>query len=452
MCRRMGVRYLWVDALCIIQNDEHEQDWYAESGKMRHIYSNSLFSIAADVSRNSKEGFLRGKYDSPTWRIFSRTRGGTNHLVVLFRTSTGFKHKDSNALISSALSKRGWALQESILPNRILHFTADEVVWECNTHCRCQCGQSSYSLVKVTCQGISKSRHLLPKYVPAYEDEHDQSKDIVNFLYSRTLDSVYWAWQTIVEYYTQRQLTNHLDKLTALSGLAQVAMDSHSFRRGDYLAGLWRGGLVKGLLWHVRGPLEPCRYTHYQAPSWSWASIDGGVKYFTEHYQFRFQEDIHISEAICDTSPLDPTGRVKGGYIMCTGLLIPVRVFVREDSTKHDVSMYIGYNGHAGRAHQDQLASVKTYRSSHDYEVLLDERLKFGQLENDHYCMQMGTTTDPHTGNARLWWLVLILRPRGIIDGEPCVMERVGIGYSHTRGDMLCDLFSYANERAVKLV
>jgi hypothetical protein len=173
VCRRMGVRYLWVDALCIIQNDEHEQDWYRKFGKMRHLYLNALFSIAADASRNCQEGFLRGKYDSPNWRIFSRTQGGTNQRVVFFRTSTGFKHKDSDALISSPLSKRGWLLQESILPNRILHFTAEEVVWECNTHFQCQCGQSNYSLVKVTCQGISKSRHLLPKYVPLYDDEHD---------------------------------------------------------------------------------------------------------------------------------------------------------------------------------------------------------------------------------------------------------------------------------------
>jgi hypothetical protein len=75
-----------------------------------------------------------------------------------------------------------------------------------------------------------------------------------------------------------------------------------------------------------------------------------------------------------------------------------------------------------------------------------------GKLEDDHYCLHISTTIDPHTGNARVWWLVLILKPRGIVDGEPWVMERVGIGYSHTKKGLTCNLFSYANESAVKLV
>jgi hypothetical protein len=125
----MNVRYLWIDALCIIQNDIDEQDWYMESSMMRHIYSNALFAIAADIARNSKEGFLRKEYDNPSWRTFSRTSNGVKRQTVFFRNKTNITHLDSDALLSSALSKRGWALQESILRNRILHF-AGEISWE----------------------------------------------------------------------------------------------------------------------------------------------------------------------------------------------------------------------------------------------------------------------------------------------------------------------------------
>lgn len=77
---------------------------------------------------------------------------------------------------------------------------------------------------------------------------------------------------------------------------------------------------------------------------------------------------------------------------MCTGRLIRVRVSVREALPKYGASMYTGYNGHAGQTYEDQLVSVMTYYSPDAYEVLLDERMEIGQLEDDHYCLQIGTT------------------------------------------------------------
>lgn len=431
VCRRMNVRYLWIDALCIIQNDIDEQDWYTESGMMRHIYSNALFVIAADISRNSKEGFLRKEYDKPSWRTFSRTCNGITRQTVFFRNATDFKHLDSDALLSSALSKRGWALQESILPNRILHFAPEEITWECNTHCQCQCRRADYSLVKVQCCGILKDRTRPSNYL--YEEDHDKSREIMHFLSSRTVESVYWAWQTIVEYYTQRELTNHADKLSALSGLAQVTIDSHGFDASAYLAGLWRDALVKGLLWHVRGPRPPQRYTTYRAPSWSWASIDGGVKYFTEHYQFLFEEQIVISEAKCEASPLDPTGRVKSGYIVLSGRFVPVKVMAK----RGDKSMYIGYSGHAGHTHNNQLVYVQAYDSDTAYEVLMDERMEYGESSRGYYCLQVGVTLDLRTDGARVWWLVLKEQSFAVADdplpatSAPRNFERVGIGYKY---------------------
>ncbi len=429
VCRNMDVRYLWIDALCIIQNDVDEMDWYTESSMMRHIYSNALFAIAADISRDAEAGFLQDKYDKPTWRTLSRYSTDTIKQTVFFRSATKFKHLDSDALLSSALSKRGWALQESILPNRILHFAAEEITWECNTHCECQCRRSDYSLVKVQCCGILKARAQPSTYV--YEEEHDRSREIMYFLSSRTVESLYWAWQIIVEYYTQRQLTNHADKLSALSGLAQVVIDSHGFGASAYLAGLWSDSLVKGLLWHVRGPRPPRRYTTYRAPSWSWASVDGAVKYFTEHYQFRFEEEVVISEAKCDASSLDPTGRVRAGYIILSGRILPVRIAVIHG----DKSRYTGYNGQAGHTHNDQLVYAKDFDGEIAYEVLMDERMEYGELDRGFYCLEVGTNLDPRTGGARVWWLVLkqqsFTDTTGLAECPLHTFERVGIGYKY---------------------
>lgn len=107
-------------------------------------------------------------------------------------------------------------------------------------------------------------------------------------------------------------------------------MDSLGLDPGDYLAGLWRGELVKGLLWYASGRLEPRRYTTYCGPSWSCASIQGGVKYLKQQYQFDFEAAVTILEAKCAASPLDPTGRVEAGYILLKGWIGPAELIVKE--------------------------------------------------------------------------------------------------------------------------
>ncbi|PQE20746.1 heterokaryon incompatibility protein [Rutstroemia sp. NJR-2017a BBW] len=56
VCQRLGIRYLWVDALCIIQDDE--EDWENESIQMCDIYSGSHITIAAHRVESCKQGFL----------------------------------------------------------------------------------------------------------------------------------------------------------------------------------------------------------------------------------------------------------------------------------------------------------------------------------------------------------------------------------------------------------
>ena len=451
----MNVRYLWIDALCIVQNDIDERDWYAESGKMSKIYANALFSIAADVSEDCTHGFLGKQSGSARWKRFSHSHNiGATPGIGFVRKASNYKHENARALTESALSRRGWALQESILPSRILHFTAEEIVWECNTHCQCECGHPDYYFVKLVSRGITTTSRMPNSTVSyGYEDEEDTSRHINYFLSRRTSQTTYWAWQTIVEYYTQRQLTNHADKLSALSGLARLIVDSLRIEPGGYLAGLWKSELAQGLLWHVKGPSVPRRYTEYRAPSWSWASILGGVKYFAEYYQFKFEEDILILEASCEASPLDPTGRVKSGYIILSGRIEPVELLVKR--AVPGASKYVGYNGAACQAHKGQIVYVTGSHSREAFEVLLDERMEFGSWDSGYYCLQIGTTHDPREGDGRLWWLVLRKKVSDVGNGDDTfAFERVGIGYKHVWPTHFtpCKLFPDDNEEVVRLV
>jgi hypothetical protein len=60
--RSLGIRYLWIDAICIIQDSE--EDWAAEASKMASIYRNSYLTIAATWAPSSAHGCFNS-HDAP---------------------------------------------------------------------------------------------------------------------------------------------------------------------------------------------------------------------------------------------------------------------------------------------------------------------------------------------------------------------------------------------------
>jgi hypothetical protein len=115
-------------------------------------------------------------------------------------------------------------------------------------------------------------------------------------------------------------------------------------------------------------------------------------------------------------------------------------------SPDNEKSKYSGYNGHASHTHKDQIAYVKVERQ---YEVLLDERMEYGEWEKGYYSLEVGTTVDNRTGGARVWWLVLKEQSLAA-DGETRTFERVGIGYKYTESGL--GLFAGACRMTIKLV
>lgn len=202
-----------------------------------------------------------------------------------------------------------------------------------------------------------------------------------------------------MEAYSSKKLTDPRDRLSAISGLASLALGNKDISAQSYLAGLWKEDLVQGLLWYVVGPTIPYRFPTYIAQSWSWASVHGSIKYFHERYQFLFSSDIQINSASCSTSVYDPTGRVTSGSIPLTGQVVPVDLAVLPCPQPYR-SEYSGRPGCASRIHRDQVVVVQAQlpirnRMSAEkyYEVLCDERMtetvcnkhKFSQLCTQHY-------------------------------------------------------------------
>jgi len=415
------VQFLWVDALCIIQDSDRQRDWYSESSKMQDIYSGATFVIAAHDSLTSNSGFLYKRH----LRVQNRRPG--------LRTIYWGIKRDPEVLHTSALSKRGWTLQESLLASRILHFTDSEMIWECNDDdLQCESGSSHYRrLRELTRHVLSKKPISLPP-VPQSEccDEDDTDQNIINFLRDKDSASLYWTWRRIVEEYSKRSLSRAEDKLIALSGLAKAFADCQAIDpRSSYLAGLWKNSIVQDMLWCTLDPVVRREDQKYVVPSWSWASATGQVAYFFAEYQFRFEELAEIQQASCVHSSFDPTGAVVGGSITITGQILPVDLTVKSPLSKK--SKYANWYPTSSRWKSGAFAYVSEPGTEDLVEVLLDERADIGVHSRGYYCLFLGANVDRFKGSRRVWFLVVGPGPEDPLTGRQ-TYKRVGIGYMST--------------------
>jgi len=213
MTRHLGVRYLWIDALCILQDSKVDRE--IESAKIGHYYKFSWLTIAAGMSDDGAEGLFakRSTYGLSHVRLETKH---PNNPETLPGHSIYFALDPIKPSTQCPIRTRGWTFQEEMLPRRYLSFETTQTYLRCGSTLYHECG---------------RQENLLMDQSPFMEGEQLlQSGD----------------WLGIVTRYSSRNLTKELDKLPALSGLAH----EYQVRWGDeYLAGLWRKDLWRGLLW-----------------------------------------------------------------------------------------------------------------------------------------------------------------------------------------------------------
>lgn len=250
----MGLPYIWIDTLCIIQDDE--DDWKSQSAYMDDIYMNSLLTISAHSYPNPHDGgsgFLDLAFASEGSEPVPLGTMASTALSAEPDNDTLYARHDQMfevSIYNSPLSPRGWILQERLLSPRIIHFFPSQLYYESRQF------------------GIVRAEDR----TPALRDP-DQLREAV-FRRDNNPGATPMDWFRVVERYSACRLTQPGDKLIAVSGIAK------HFQKGSgvtYLAGLWSDRAAKGLLWLARGPRLTRRAG--MAPSWSWASVDGPVRY-----------------------------------------------------------------------------------------------------------------------------------------------------------------------------
>lgn len=316
--RRIGVRYLWIDSLCIIQDDE--RDWMVESAKMCDIYQGAFLTISALQPESSSDGILlprppvlilqRGAGDS---RGIAHARETISHDWFIRQTANSVFFSDRRRNDYPILS-RAWCFQERLLSTRIAHFAGPEVVWECRSSAACECGTVPPMPLK-RC------------WVGALMFNEGASFQKARF------------WNTVVaSTYCDKSLTYHTDLLVALAG---VARRFASPDLGRYLGGLWENCLGYSLLWESEDYLGETTIRRaallpgaegYTAPTFTWASRIGPIRWRyikesgwcqTDRFDDRAPPPllIDILDVRCDLKSEDPYGKVVGGYLRVSGML-----------------------------------------------------------------------------------------------------------------------------------
>ncbi len=317
---RLGYSNLWVDSLCIVQDDE--VDKAQQIAMMPQIYNEAVVTVIASKSNRVTDGFLDPiKFDKMQ-----------NLAVQLpFRCHDGSSSSSSDTLGTITLldirgadepepiDLRAWTFQERYLSERSIEFDSKQCRWDCG-----------YTEI-----GGGQDALRLGPYTDGWRawQEDSDLRLVTSFRYVRNAlrgrdDDIIVEWRVVLGYYTRRRLTFPADRILALSGVA--ARFGHLLRGDEYLAGHWRRHLPQDLLWHVktgRGSPRRPRPGQYQAPSWSWAGVNGEVLFLFARAVKPGDEaraDLVMSVTEAHTELQEPTakyGAVTSGYLRVLGRL-----------------------------------------------------------------------------------------------------------------------------------
>jgi hypothetical protein len=289
----LGLQYLWVDSLCILQDSKEDKN--REIPLIRKIFQNAYVTIIAASSRKVCEGFLQDQLaPPPATRVPFRCPNGSIGTMWL---------RSGTVEPSEPVDTRAWCYEERLLSPRALVFASNTVRYECQTH-TANIGNANGA--------IWRSETRFPGILPQPDRPLLFTADTLK------LDS---AWSSVVAEYTKRDLTHPRDKLIAFYGIAETF--HNAWKTSRYLAGLWSHRLLEELLWQKSGPPRFPRPEKERALSWSWAAIDGQVvPAFSMH---NFDEGCPECEILqCEVTLANkalPFGEVTGGILRLNAIV-----------------------------------------------------------------------------------------------------------------------------------
>ncbi|KAK3628672.1 hypothetical protein LTR56_018487 [Elasticomyces elasticus] len=392
----------WIDCLCIVQDSG--EDWLHEAKMMTPTYRQALLNISADATDAADSG------------LFQTRR--PNDYVPLSLTVTGLGQtcRFTPALVfqfswiyNAPTFDRAWVHRERQLSRRVLHFTDDQMVWEC-------CGTAGHGFAGNMIPGkplisrafgIDNKQHVHGLQQPGNDDLASGEEEL------------HFSWDDICENISRKRLTVLTDMPVVLSSLAEdfaVLLQN----KDQYLAGLWRYTLPRGLLWEAENRRRQTAKLPYIAPSWSWMAVSCPTTFDARKSGF-----YHITYEVVEVQNIDlrfqhandTFGPLSRGALALQGYMRQLR-FTFEGSFADDdyvCKLFVIENG------LKRLVGPHW----HNYEGFLFE-LKCDRIVEDRtldcYCLFVSTKMVGSLGKSWTELSALLLKP-----DEQGEWQRIGI-------------------------
>ncbi len=291
--RLLGFRYLWIDCLCIIQDDEI--DWKREAESMGRIFERSCCTLAAldslDTEGIKDHGLFQPVSHGPPSatlhcpllnvleiREFQDPDKGNESYIHQIRLHP---HPSANEIrfraripqgwylaMHAPWRKRGWILQERVLSRRIIYFSKSKLFWDCK-------------LIQGDEDGLQRFG-FAPHRGPAMESSNEPGVSGMEQGKSQ-------QWEYLVEDYSSCDLTFGCDKANAIAGICERFTARYALRIDH---GVLEDTTGKSLLWRAKDR-DLKQYKDFKAPSWSWMRFEGPVTY-----------SLGIPDLECQATPL----------------------------------------------------------------------------------------------------------------------------------------------------
>jgi hypothetical protein len=274
LTRKLGMRHLWVDCLCIVQDSP---DKHRNIANMAVIYAQAELTIIAVSGRDADAGLPGVRPGTRRRRTMTRVQGDYTFALALPDDKSGL-------LDSTAYVTRGWTFQEMLLSKKLLFVTAHQVVFHCETSCRSE---------------------SLPNEKP-HASGHSEN-GIINLGHKDSLcdksDKILESYNTIVSDYSKRRLSYQSDIENAFAGLA-CALEEWC-EGSPVLHGMMSNTLGLSMMWYFPyswyAPLErnsgrTSEPRREGFPSWSWVGWDRQIANFKSKIRSDFYLESLLSE------------------------------------------------------------------------------------------------------------------------------------------------------------
>lgn len=345
--RGLGISYLWIDSLCIIQDEA--TDWIKESTRMKDYYRNSFLTISALSSTDSHHGILCPRIAPQEVRLTS-----SSNLFIRPRTPNL-----REIFTEAPLNKRAWALQERLLSTRIVHYGSSELFWECRT---CSTRESN-------CK--EHTHEVDPDSVNISEGE-DFKRVVDQISQGRgdVIEKALLTWYRLLSQYSRRALTFETDRLFAISALASEIGQKSGL---TYESGPWKEDIF-GFLWYLEHPnkLDASKVCPWTVPTQIWSAKAGSVR-----FQVGWRESGEQMAELLVTAPGSAYGRQSnfGGLL---NAFIRTKAFSGNFSLRH---VNIGEKG------KKDGKVGPTWEMRYPWKVYMDSASTASEDESDEICV-----------------------------------------------------------------